>query len=98
MRRGFFKTSKAMAADTIVKKAILDVLVNNSETNINHLLDVGFFDPVSSEEVRFIIYAIRALYKRGQMITPQSINRYLDGNTTRMTAFKAKRELQAIIN
>lgn len=91
----YFKTSrKVMAADNIVKAAIRDVLKGGS---VRKLLEVGFYDPVANESLRFITYSIRALHKRGEKITQTSIIRYLNSYTTKSAAKAAKEELSNFI-
>ena len=83
-----------MAADNIVKDAIRDVLKGGS---VRRLLEVGFYNPVSSEPLRFIVYSIRALHRRGRDITPRTIVDYLIDHTTKGTAKAAKEELYSIL-
>lgn len=83
-----------MAADNIVKAAIRDVLKGGS---VSKLLEVGFYDPVANESLRFITYSIRALHKRGDRITPNSIVKYLNSFTTKKSAKAAKEELYSFI-
>lgn len=93
----YFKTSrKVMAADNVVKAAIRDVLKGKGGS-VNRLLEVGFYDPVANESLRFIVYAIRALHKRGEAITTPSIIRRLSDYTTKNMAKAAKEELIKII-
>ena len=89
------KTTSNMAADNIVKDAIRKVLKGGS---VSSLLDVGFYDPVANESLRFLVYAIRALHKKGMVITPTAIAKYLNGYTTRGVATAAREELKTIIN
>ena len=83
-----------MAADNVVKNAIRNVLKGGS---VRSLLEVGFYDPVSNESLRFIVYSIRALHKRGESISQSSIIRYLNNNTTKSAAKAAKEELYSFI-